>query len=182
MTMSLLPEPELLTGQVIPAAADDQLGLYEKTWTCMVCGAARMFDDVHVAYRPILGLESWFFPDRPSESTRANVRFCWDRSTCAVAARSTAPWPEPMPLLQADNQLQLTLPGLRDKIWDRRDERVESDLARTVLTHLRDEPATVEALVATYSAAAPEVLFDTVRRLIQLAAVGIIPALPERVG
>lgn len=173
VTGELLPAAAAaVDGELIPAG-DDPLGLYERSWECMVCGAVRLYDDILVAARPIAGLEDMFQPGSRGFA-RANVKYCRGRATCAAAATVQAPWPTPAPVLQAGLQVLLTAAGCRDRIWAARDERVGNDLARMVLQHLAAQPATtLEVLVAEHCAAAPDLMFDTVRRLVQLGAVEV---------
>lgn len=151
----------------------DPLGLLDPTWTCMVCHAARIFDEIHVAYRPVLGMEQYFRQDPGQLRAVVNVRYCYDRATCTAAAHGTLPWPEPVPILQAENEMRVTGPGWTDRIWDAHDERVDTDLTRALLLHLRDEQATMQDLVTAHDQD-PMVVFDAARRLVQLGVLEVV--------
>jgi hypothetical protein len=165
--------PAALAGRVVPAG-DDPLGLYAEDWSCMVCGALRLYDDIHVAHRPVRGFEEWFNPPEGVPRAVTNVRYCQDRATCAAAAHGGTAWPDAVPVLQAGQTVRVSAAGIRDRIWDARDERVDSDLARALLAHVRDEPATMQDLAAAHDHPV-DVVFDTARRLIQVGAMQVIP-------
>lgn len=175
LTGQLLPAPAAaVAGELIPAG-DDPLGLYARDWQCMVCGAVRIYDDIHTAGRPIPGMEDMFRPvdGDPRGFARVNVRYCRDRGTCAAVATATTPWPPDAPVLQAGNEVRLSAAGALDRIWTVRDERVGTDVARIVLQHLRARSATLRELVDAHSSQAPDLMFDTVRRLVQIGAVDV---------
>jgi hypothetical protein len=181
-----------LAGELLPAAAapldgellpgDDPLGVHERSWGCMVCGAVRLYDDIHVAARPVRGMEEMFQPDSERGFARSNVRYCRDRATCTVTATGATAWPAPAPVLEAGFEARLTDAGCRDRIWMARDERVGTDLARMVLQHLAANSATtLRALAAEHCAAAPDLMFGTVRRLVEIGAVEVTDS-PFAVG
>lgn len=144
---------------------DDPLGLYEKIWTCMVCNVDRLFDDISVVHRPVAGLEDRF------PGAHANVAYCNDRSTCMAAAHRIPVCPPAAVVLQAGDRVRLTAAALADRTWETDDGL--SGTAAWILTLLRDEAASLADLAGRHPNP-PELIFDTVRDLVQRGIVEVV--------
>lgn len=132
----------------------------------MVCHDDRPDAKISVQHRPIPRAED-MFPE-----TRVNVAYCNDRQACTNVARQTGPFPAPYLVLQADDQLAVTMAAVAERAWANRERRLP-DVAVGILTWLRDEDATIATLLASYDEPA-QTIFDACRALIAMGLVRVV--------
>lgn len=136
------------------------------TWPCMVCGDERPDRAISVWHRQVKGAENRF------PGIRFNVRYCNDRISCATVASQPGVWPRRPVTVRVGDDLEVTAAAVADRAWDTRRELLPS-LAVGLLAWLRDEPASVQALITASDEPAQEVI-DTCCRLVKLGLARIV--------